>query len=158
MRLSPTSLAPLRLLPALLGAARRHPMPTSLAKVVVQPSGREATVSLRIFADDFDAVVAPLRQRLSADSAAFAYVRNAFVVGGAVGAVSLRPIGVRRVGGVVWLDLGVPLTSGRLSGVRIIDRIMFERYDDQVNIVRASEGGRTASLLFTRGDGAKALP
>jgi len=42
--------------------------------------------------------------------------------------------------------------------MRIRMTLMCERFEDQVNIVRATYAGRTTSLLFTRGDQAKALP
>ena len=45
-----------------------------------------------------------------------------------------------------------------LAGARVRHSVLCERFDDQVNIVRATYAGRSASLLFTRGDGAKALP
>jgi hypothetical protein len=45
-----------------------------------------------------------------------------------------------------------------LAGVRVRHTLLCERFNDQVNIVRATYGGRSATLFFTRGDEAKALP
>jgi hypothetical protein len=62
---------------------------------------------------------------------------------------------MRRTGDVVWLTLTAPGTT--LDGLRVSNRVLVELYADQVNIVQATVGARRASLLFTRGDGAKAL-
>ena len=50
-------------------------------------------------------------------------------------------------------------TSGPsdLSGFRVADKILFDLYADQINIVQATYGGRKVSLLYTRGDGFKRL-
>ena len=39
-----------------------------------------------------------------------------------------------------------------------MNRVLTERFADQVNLVRATYAGRSATLIFTRGDGPKALP
>ncbi len=36
--------------------------------------------------------------------------------------------------------------------------LLTERFDDQINIVRATYDGRTTTLLFTPGDAPKVLP
>ena len=38
---------------------------------------------------------------------------------------------------------------------RVEARMLFEVYDDQVNIVQLSDGSRRQTLLFSKGDGAK---
>ncbi len=48
--------------------------------------------------------------------------------------------------------------DGGLAGSRVDNRILTDRFADQVNVVRATYGRRTATLIFTRGDGPKALP
>jgi hypothetical protein len=44
-----------------------------------------------------------------------------------------------------------------LKGLRVRVAILFERYDDQINIVQASNGGRRTALLFLSGDQPKPL-
>ena len=47
---------------------------------------------------------------------------------------------------------------GGLAGARVTSLVLCERFEDQVNVVRAAYAGRTTTLLFTRGETAKALP
>ena len=69
----------------------------------------------------------------------------------------LRWDGATRSGDVVQIRLRGDVPGG-LAGARVWIALLCERFEDQVNIVRATYAGRTASLLFTRGDAAKALP
>jgi len=43
-----------------------------------------------------------------------------------------------------------------VSGARLTNRVLFDRYDDQVNIVQTSISGRRQTLLFTKREGAVA--
>jgi hypothetical protein len=138
---------------ALHALAAMHPMHASVAELVDEPAARSALVTLRVFADDFRAAVPADR-----DSDAEAYVRSHFELRDASGrAIPLRWEGASRSGDVIQLRFRAELRAG-LAGVRVRNLILCERFADQVNIVRATSAGRTASLLFTRGDQAKALP
>jgi hypothetical protein len=137
-------------LPVLLAA---HPMHTSVTEVTQDASTRSVVVTLRVFADDFG-TVAPDRVGPGAE----AYVRAHFELTGPKGApVALRWEGATLSGDVVQIRLSADVRGG-LSGTRVRTTLLWERFSDQVNIVRATYGGRTTSLLFTRGDQAKALP
>ena len=48
-------------------------------------------------------------------------------------------------------------TWAGLTGGRVASALLSERFEDQVNIVRVTYGGRRRTLLFTRGEAAKAL-
>jgi len=138
---------------ALHALAALHPMHTSVAELVHEPGTRSVLVTLRIFDDDFRTAVPGTR-----DSDAEAYVRSHFELRDASGRpVPLRWAGASRSGDVIQLRFRADLPAG-LAGVRVLSLILCERFADQVNIVRATSAGRTASLLFTRGDQAKALP
>ena len=144
--------------PLLLGLALRalvtlHPMHTSVAELVHEPDGGSVLVTLRVFADDFKTAVAT-----GTDREAEVYVRSRFELRSASGRpIALRWEGAQPAGDVVQLRLRAELPGG-LAGVRVRDLLLCERFPDQVNIVRATYAGRTASLLFTQGDPAKALP
>jgi hypothetical protein len=158
-------LALLLALPALLGAAggrARHPLHTTLTQLSVRPATRSVEIVMRVFVDDFSAAVARHEGGARAaatppsDSAAYRYVTGAFALTDRGGRrLPLRWGGTRRTGDVVWLTLTAPGTT--LDGLRVSNRVLVELYADQVNIVQATVGARRASLLFTRGDGAKAL-
>ena len=64
---------------------------------------------------------------------------------------TLRVASVQREGDVVWVTLQAPGIRS-LAGLRLTNAVLFERYDDQVNIVQTQDGTRRQTLLFTRRD------
>ena len=158
----------------LCGMARpvaAHPIHTTLAELSHDAGKGIVTVSLRLFADDFAAAVARTTRitpasasragTLPPDSAMFRYISERFAIlvpAGSAGAtvIALRWCGVRRSGDVLLVCLRAP-HARPLGGVRIRNRLMSEVFDDQVNMVQASHGGRRQLLLFTNRDGAKLL-
>jgi hypothetical protein len=71
--------------------------------------------------------------------------------------VRLAWAGAERAGDVIVLRLRADVPGG-LAGARVTSLVLCDRFEDQVNIVRAVYGSRTATLLFTRGEASKALP
>ncbi len=137
--------------PAGLGSA--HPMHTSVTDLAHDPARRALAISVRAFADDFAAAVPG-----GGDSAAARYLRARLVLLDRTGRmVPLRWEGAAREGDVVHLRLAADLPAGP-AGMRVRNGVLCERFGDQVNLVCASYGGRTVTLLFTPGDGAKLLP
>jgi hypothetical protein len=128
----------------------RHPIHSSSAALALPEGGVTASLVLRVYGDDFP----PGR-----DPAAIArYLGERFRITDRTGrAVPLRLEAVRVEGVVLVLTLSAPAPAG-LSGARIWHGVLAERFGDQVNIVQARYGGRSASLLFTAGDGPKPLP
>ncbi len=149
-----------------LGAPGLHPLHTTLTQLTFRPADRAVQISIRAFRDDFRAAVARSVGRGAAAwsaadvpaAAAFAYVRGAVSLSDRQGRpLSLEWCGVERTGDLFWLCLRAPAPEG-LSGLRVEVRLLFDLYEDQINIVQASYGGRRESLLFTRGDAPKRLP
>lgn len=137
---------------ALPAFAAVHPMHTAVAELVHEPSTRSVIVKLRVFADDFAAAVGP------EDASAEAYVRAHLRLADAGGhPIMLRWEGIERSGDIVRIQLRGDAPAG-LAGAHVLLSLLCERFEDQVNIVRATYAGRTASLLFTRGDQTRALP
>jgi hypothetical protein len=135
------------------GVLALHPLHTTLTELSFSAVDRTAQLSVRAFADDFRAAAGDVT-----DAAAFAYLRSALVLSDRDGRVlPLAWCGLRRDADLLWLCLRAPAPRG-LGGVQVRVRLLFEVYRDQINIVQASYDGRRASLLFSRGDSAKALP
>ena len=135
-----------------------HPMHTAVTEITYDRPSRMAAIRIRVFADDFGTAVAAQSDGASRDSALSLYVRSAFVLTGRSGqTLPIHWDGAERQGDVMLLRLWADAPDG-LSGVKVLSALLCERFDDQVNVVRASYGGRAATLLFTRGDRAKALP
>jgi hypothetical protein len=82
------------------------------------------------------------------------YAIASFVVTDARGRkVAFTSCGGKRVGDLMWFCF-----KGQSSGpLRVVSRVLFDTYRDQINIVQASIGGRTTNLLFTPGDSAKPI-
>jgi hypothetical protein len=141
--------------------AYSHPLHTTLTEVTVGADGRMQVV-LRAFVDDFAAAitrtpaVAPAATRTPADSAAARYLDATLIVVDDSGRrLPLQIAGIRRTNDLVWVTLRA--SSGRAArGMRLTNRVLFERFEDQVNIVQATIGGRRHTVLFTRREGAAA--
>jgi hypothetical protein len=159
----PLALAML-VVPAMLAAPRSadaHPLHTTMTELSYDPSARELTATLRVFADDFSAAVMGRRASgavvIPPDSAMLRYATARFsVTGRGTGRVVMRWCGVRREGVVLFLCLrGTAPRS--LTGATMTNALLTEIFPDQVNIVQASVDGRRRTLLFTSRDGAKPL-
>lgn len=134
-----------------------HPVHTSLAELVYDPSAKEIRISLRVYVDDLATASARYSRNSSADAAMVAYARAYFGIADRNGkVVSLASCGEKVVGDLMWLCFRAPARSGP-SGFSIAHRVLFDLYSDQINLVQASYNGRKVSLLFTKGDGFKKL-
>lgn len=147
------------LLPGMLAAtnAAVHPMHTTFTEIV-QPAVRgEVTVTIRGFEDDLTAAARVGTPTGTADSAITIYLRQRALLTDRSGRdVPFNAIGLRRSTGVIW----VTLRSGRpvdLAGSRFINRALTEIFADQVNLVQVKAGGRNRTIMFTPGDGTKAI-
>jgi hypothetical protein len=130
-----------------------HPLHTTLTQVTYRDADRTLELTVRAFADDFRAA---LKADVT-DSAAAAYLRSTVTVFDRSGrALALSWCGLRRVEDAFLFCLRASAPEG-LKGLRVRVAILFERYDDQINIVQASNGGRRTALLFLVGDLPKPL-
>jgi hypothetical protein len=141
-----------------LSGAGAHPMHTAVAELAQQDARGTTTVQIKVFADDFHAAVALPADAGAADSAMARYLRGTFALADRRGRpVRLAWAGAERSGDVLLLRLRGEVAGG-LAGARVTSLVLCERFEDEVNVVRASYAGRTETLLFTRGESSKALP
>ena len=143
--------------------ADAHPLHTTLTQVSVAADGGIQIV-IRAFVDDFSAAVtgrvSPVGSAIPtpAEPAAARYLGDRLLLSDRSGRrIALAVTNIRRTDDLVWVTLRT--ASASASGVRLTNRVLFERWDDQVNIVQSSLGGRQQTLLFTRSEAnvAKAL-
>jgi hypothetical protein len=162
----------LALAPALAGRGA-HPMHTTVTEVVQEDARGHVSIQVRVYVDDLRAAVRPPEGTASAyprgadsaaansaaaDSAMARYLRATFALADrARRPVRLTWAGAERTGDVILLRLRGEVPGG-LAGARVTSLVLCERFEDQVNVVRAEYAGRTTTLLFTRGETAKALP
>jgi hypothetical protein len=136
---------------------RAHPMHTAVAEINYDPASGTAAIQIRVFADDFTAALI-YDGGTPSDSAMSRYARGSFAMADRSGRpLPIRWLGAERTGDVIVLHLEVAVPGG-LVKARVLSALLSERFEDQVNIVRAFYDGRATTLLFTRGEPAKALP
>jgi hypothetical protein len=138
----------------LLAGLAAHPLHTSITEVVADRG--QVRIAIRIYADDLRGA-APGSPALPPDSAFARYVRGRF----GLRDQSDRPVLLRWSGldhreDVVVIRIEGTLPGG-LPGARLANLLLTERFHDQVNVVRASWPGGSVTLLFTPGDGGKAV-
>jgi len=142
-------------------SAWSHPIHTTLTEVALDAADGTMHFTIRAFADDFSAAVSKHVGKprpadyVVPDADVVAYVTSAVSVEDALG--KRAPVAwtaSRRAGDVVWVTFRVPSVRA-LRGVKIASTLLFELYDDQVNIVQTTAEGRHRSMLFTTGDGRK---
>jgi hypothetical protein len=122
---------------------------------VADPGG-EVRVSIRVYADDLRgaATTGPM---FPPDSAFARYVRGRFALRDrADRPVLLRWSGLDRREDAVVIRLEGALPGG-LPGARVANLLLTERFHDQVNVVQVTWPAGSATLLFTPGDGGKAV-
>ena len=152
----------LALAPALAGGGA-HPMHTTVTEVVQEDAGGHASIQVRLYVDDLQTAVPLLGgadgvDSAAADSAMARYLRATFALADRTGRpVRLAWAGAERTGDVIVLRLRGEVPGG-LVGARVTSLVLCERFEEQVNVVRAEYAGRTTTLLFTRGETAKVLP
>ena len=133
-------------------------MHTAVAELDQLDAGGRIAVEIRVFADDFGKAVALPPGSAEADSAMALYLRGTFAIANRFGRpVRLAWLGAEARGDVVLLRLGGNIPGG-LAGSRVTSLVLCERFEDQVNVVRAVYAGRTETLLFSKGAEAKLLP
>jgi hypothetical protein len=147
---------------ALVGG-RAHPMHTAVTEVVQEDAGGRTSIQVRVYVDDLQTAV-PLpaipagTDSAAVDSTMARYLRATFALADRRGRpVRLAWVGAERAGDVILLRLRGEVPGG-LAGARVTSLVLCERFEDQVNVVRAEYAGRTTTLLFTRGETAKVLP
>jgi hypothetical protein len=144
-------------------SARPHPIHSTLTELVEDRGRGALRLTIRVFADDLG--VALTRASAVAiptagpgwEAAAARYATSVVEMRDARGrALVLRPCGIRRTTGVLWLCLETALNEST-QGLQLRDAMLCELYDDQVNVVQGVIGGARRSMLFVRGNGYKTL-
>ena len=146
------------LLALALAGGRGHPMHTTVTEVVQEDARGRVSIQVRVYVDDLRSAVPPPGATAGADSAMARYLRATFALADRTSRpVRLTWVGAEPTGDVVLLRLRGEVPGG-LAGSRVTSLVLCERFEDQVNVVRAEYAGRTTTVLFTRGATAKVLP
>lgn len=146
------------------GVANAHPLHTSFAEIRHDPKTGTLIISLRVFVDDFTKASNSFQQRLISrnprapmQSPLVAYAIASLTIADAAGKpFALESCGGKRVGELMWLCLKARVPSPPKS-IRVSNRILFDTFKDQINVVQAKFGNAGSNALFTPGDGVKQL-
>lgn len=145
-------------------AARAHPLHSTITELTEDRAHGVVRATIRVFADDFGTAVTHMRKgALPAtpgaawDAAALAYVSATFGFADRAGRpMAMRSCGTKRTTDLLWICVETTSAEG-LAALAVRNGILSDLFDDQVNVVQASVGGARKSLLFTKGDRAKAI-
>lgn len=159
--LSLTLAACLILVPGVSSAHKYH---TSVTRLEYNAEERSAEITIQTFTDDLRDILAKRAGRTvrldgsrETDRLVFDYLRSAFELKSVATNSELQWVGMEIKGETVWLYLMAKMPEG-LSKASLRNALLFDLFDDQVNIVNILHGGKKSSLVFKRGDGVREIP
>jgi hypothetical protein len=155
----------LAVLLALAPEAYAHKYHTSVTRVEYNQAERSAEITIQTFTDDLrDALQkrAGMNVRLEAgkktERLVFDYLRSSFELkNSAAEPGELQWVGMEVKGETVWLYVQAKMADG-LARATLRNGLLFDLFDDQVNIVNILHDGQKSSLVFKRGDGPREIP
>ncbi len=131
-----------------IGAA--HPLHSSLTTVAWRPETSTLEVAVRVFTQDLEEALA------RRTGTACVYAQAVLTLRDATGrALPTTRCTMERQADVTWIRFSA--TPGEVRALRLSNTLLFELFHDQINIVQSRVDGRARTVVFTRGDGLKAL-
>jgi hypothetical protein len=145
-------------------ATSAHKYHTSVTRLEYNAEERSAEITVQTFTDDLEDILskrAGKSVRLDAakdtNRLAFDYLRSVFELKGHDSKGELEWVGMEVKGGTVWLYALAKMPQG-LSKTSLRDALLFDLFEDQVNIVNVWYDGKKTSLVFKRGDNLQEIP
>ena len=132
------------------GRLDAHPLHSSYAEITRERGG-EIVIRVRLFADDFGALLDSIRAssgRTSLDSIARQYVQRHLTISGPEGtAIPIDWCGMRSEKNVDWVCArsARPITGA----FRVRNALMFDRFRDQISIIRWTGKKETRTLVLS---------
>jgi hypothetical protein len=135
-----------------------HKYHTSVTRLEYNAEDRSAEITIQTFTDDIEAILTKrtgrtIRLDASKDSGRLVldYLRSAFELRMDGTNLELQWVGLEMKGGTAWLYVLAKLPGG-LSKASLRNALLFDLFEDQVNIVNVLNNGKRRSLVFKRGD------
>jgi len=151
---------------ALAPGASAHRYHTSVTRLEYNAEEHLAEITVQTFADDIEAALSRrsgaagnvrLDSSKKTNALVLDYLRTVFELKTGDAEVELQWIGMELKGYTVWIYLQAKAPEG-LSKASLRNKLLFDLFADQVNIVNVLNDGKRASLVFKRGDAAKEIP
>ncbi|KAA9340791.1 DUF6702 family protein [Adhaeribacter soli] len=153
---------------ALLGIGLRaeaHPYHVSIAEVSYNPKSQALEIAIKVFTDDLektlsDAAKKPVTLQQSPDvkSQLAAYLKKTFQV--EINAKQVLPqkfLGFETEDDAQWLYLEIPVKPEQLKQLTLRNKVLFETFEDQMNLMNVTMNGQKKTLLFKHNDFVHAL-
>jgi hypothetical protein len=127
-----------------------HPLHSSYAEITREPAGA-VVMQVRLFADDFGALLDSLRASSGAPSqevVARQYVQRQLILTAADGApIPTDWCGMRSRQNVIWVCVRTAKPIG--GPFRVRNALMFDRFTDQISIIRWTGRKETRTLVLS---------
>jgi hypothetical protein len=141
-----------------------HKYHTSVTRLEYNAEDSSVEITVQTFTDDIEAILTKrtgrnIRLDASKDSGRLVldYLRDAFELRANDANLELQWVGLEMNGGTAWLYVLAKLPGG-LSKAALRNALLFDLFEDQVNIVNVLNNGKKRSLVFRRGDDMQAIP
>ncbi len=140
----------------LLLSSFKHEFHSSLAEVNYNPASKSLEVSLRVFSDDFGVALGKDNNRAAIkvdestthDALIKAYLNKHFALTDKKNVKKpLTWVGKEIAVDVTWLYFEIPVTED-VTGMKLLNSVLFESFDDQVNIVNFTYKGQKKTFLY----------
>ena len=150
---------------ALAPGASAHRYHTSVTRLEYNAEEHLTEITVQTFADDIEAALSKrsggrnvrLNGAKETNALVLDYLRTVFELKSGDAAVELQWIGMELKGYTVWIYLQARAPAD-LSKASLRNKLLFDLFADQVNIVNVLNDGKRTSLVFKRGDTAKEIP
>ncbi len=150
---------------ALAPVAYAHRYHTSVTRLEYRSEERLVEITVQTFADDVEAALSKRRGvrnvQLDSDPKTNAlllqYLSSMIVLKNGDDELKLEWVGMELKGHSVWFYLQAKAPEG-LSRATLRNHLLFDLFNDQINIVNVFNDGRKSSLTFKRGDTPKMIP
>ncbi len=148
---------------ALAPVAQAHRYHTSVTRLEYNAEERLVEITVQTFADDIEAALGKrnggtvrLDSTAKTNALLLDYFRNVVELRNGDTELELEWIGMELKGHSVWfyLQARMPDVPSRMT---LSNRLLFDLFPDQVNIVNVFKDRKREGLVFKRGDAAKAL-
>ncbi len=145
-----------------------HRYHTSVTRMEYNVEEHSAEITIQTFADDLEAALSKRTRskasgNISVDGSkktnalVFDYLRTVFRLNSGTEQIELQWVGMELKGYSVWIYVQAKLPGG-LSKASLRNNLLFDLFEDQVNIVNVLQHGKKVSLVFKRGDDAQRIP
>lgn len=150
---------------ALPPGASTHRYHTSVTRLEYNSKEHLAEITVQTFADDIEAALSKRSGAASSvrldgskktNALALDYLRSVFKLKNSEAEIELQWIGMELKGYTIWIYLQAKAPEG-IAKTSLRNNLLFELFSDQVNIVNVLNDGKRNTLIFKRGEAAKAI-